>query len=355
MTVKRWCVSFLLGSLGVLLLLALTMWAADPFLQYRATDGKYYLSARFANPGILKNADYDAVVVGSSVTQNFSMQLFRDELGVNPVKATIGAMTLAEENDAVALADRASKATQYFICLDNSAFLSYPELEPRTFPAYLMDDNPLNDYRYLLGYEAWMRYLPVDAALCLADAAGITLPEKFRQTRSIDDLEYWQDDAEFGEDAVRAAYAGAAAPSSDAGLSGRLYEFSVWRLGIFLSELDMDPEKQYTFFFPPYSAVYWFECGNAFQTAYQDAKVWFTEAVSAYPNASVYDFQCMPVITDLSRYRDSVHYDAGVNNDMTRCFRSGDYRVTPETAADSARRLTEMLDRFRSEHADWLF
>ena len=41
------------------------------------------------------------------------------------------------------------------------------------FPDYLMDDNPWNDYRYLLGYETWMRFIPIDIALSGAKALEI--------------------------------------------------------------------------------------------------------------------------------------------------------------------------------------
>ena len=71
---KTWCLAVLAALLVLLAAAAgINAWV-DPFFHYRAPrEGIAYdmQSERYLNDGILKHFDYDAILLGSSVTMNF--------------------------------------------------------------------------------------------------------------------------------------------------------------------------------------------------------------------------------------------------------------------------------------------
>ena len=174
-----------------------------PYMHYRVRDNQYLLNSRLVTPGLIRNYDYDTVLIGSSMIQNTDMALFRQLLGGSPLKITTGAISLTEIQKLTAKLQEVGRAENYYICLDEYLFAPEKWDDMDRFPEYLLDENPWNDYRYLLGYETWMRFLPIDLALSAAKALGIPLPEKFTKATSIDYLEDWQDDWSFGEDVTR--------------------------------------------------------------------------------------------------------------------------------------------------------
>ncbi len=354
MTAKRWLTSLIALSLALLLLLAAICFLFDPFLQYRAVDHKRYLTSRFCCPGIMKTADYDAAVVGSSFTQNFDMQRFRDTLGVSPIKATIGGMSPIEQTDAIALMDRVGKAQTYYICLTHESFFTEFQHGENTYPDYLMDDNLLNDYRYLLGFEAWFRFLPADVGLLLCDALGIRLGEKIRRQRSIDALDDWSLDRSVGADAAWSAMQAADRSPLDAAKAERLYQAYIQNMESFLQSISFDENKQYVFFYPPMSALYWYQKGDSVLDAAQKSKAWFCKRLDDMPNVTIFDFDSMPETADLSLYCDCTHFCADVSDLLTDCFASGAYRVNADTVLDSNAQMRALLTAFYAENAERL-
>lgn len=76
---NRWTVIFLAVFVPILVLTgALTVYV-DTYLHYNSprTDRFYYRleSERYDNDGILRNCNYDAVIVGSSLMENFRTTL----------------------------------------------------------------------------------------------------------------------------------------------------------------------------------------------------------------------------------------------------------------------------------------
>ena len=72
MKAKKWLITLFASVVSVLLVMALTVYIYDPYCYYRIPDDRLIVNNyRFLNAGIAKNADYDTVILGSSMTQNF--------------------------------------------------------------------------------------------------------------------------------------------------------------------------------------------------------------------------------------------------------------------------------------------
>ena len=85
---KKWLLRLLALILAIVLLMCACAYLVDPYMQYRVRDNQYLLNSRLVTPGLIKNYDYDTVLIGSSMIQNTDMGLFRETLGGSPLKIT---------------------------------------------------------------------------------------------------------------------------------------------------------------------------------------------------------------------------------------------------------------------------
>lgn len=343
----QWLQRFLALALVVLALLAALVYIIDPYYHYRAYDHKYKLDKIFSVPGVVKNYDYDAIIIGSSMTQNFDMDSFRRELGQAPIKATLGGMDAPEMAALLKLAQDAGHAETYYLCIDAS-LLSSDEEEQR-FPEYLMDDNARNDYRYFWGYEAWMRFIPLDLALIAAERLGIPLPQRFQDARSIDKMGEWAYRYSFSKERVLEVYAGSGnGGASNVDMTATAAD-PMAQCQKFLGSLDLS-QGNVVLFFPPYSALFWYDMEQAGRLeSYFEVKRYFIQQVSAYSNVTIFDFQGADFTADLDNYMDMTHFSPQISDALIRCFASGEYRSGPEMAADIERQILHNIEMLLEE------
>ena len=346
---KKWLLRLLALTLALVMLMCLCAWCIDPYMLYRVRDNQYLLNSRLVTPGLIKNYDYDTVLIGSSMIQNTDMQLFRDTLGGRPLKITTGAISLTEIQKLTDKIVAVGKAEHFYICLDQYLFAPEKWDDMDRFPNYLLDDNLWNDYRYLLGYETWMRFIPIDLCLSAAKALGLPLPEKFTRAMSIDGMEDWRDDWTFGEEATLSLYTPPAKGTNfDAeAVLARMEK----RFDEFLTHLDF-ARGDYTFFFPPYSALYWnyaFGAGNA--ETYLEFKAYAEGKLLEQENVRIFDFQNAPFVTNLNNYKDYTHYAPEINDWMLGCFSKNEYLVTEAASTENLLEATQaqvaqLLERY---------
>lgn len=346
----QWLRRFLALVLAVLAVLAALVYIIDPYYHYRAYDHKYKLDKIFSVPGVVKNYDYDTIIIGSSMTQNFDMDSFRRELGQNPIKATLGGIDAPEVAALLQLAQDAGHAETYYLCIDAS-LLSSDEGEQR-FPEYLMDSNPLNDYRYFWGYEVWMRFIPLNLALLTADRLGIALPQRFQDARSIDKMGEWAYRYTFGREQVLDFYAqsdngGASNVDMTAAAADPMAQCQK-----LLDSLDLSQGKV-VLFFPPYSALFWYDMEQAGRLEpYFEVKRYFIQQASVYGNVTVFDFQGADFTVNLDNYMDMTHFSPQISDELVRCFASGEYRLGPDQSSETESRIRQNIETLLAENPE---
>ena len=346
----RWITSFFAVVLTVVLLLAGIAYLIDPFFQFRVKDNAYMLVGRFVSGGLIRNYDYDTLIIGSSMTQNFDMDVFRSELGVKPLHIGLGGISADETKRLVKAANDADKVKHYYICIDLSSFTS--NAGENQCPEYLFRQDLLSRLRYLLSYEVWFRYVPVDTCFMALDRLGVSLPLKFSYSKSIDRLEDWRLDfpaSKVGEKAVLDNYLNSRYSVSAVDIED-LYERMAINIDRFLAGFDFE-NAEYAFFFPPYSSLFWCEAQReGYFEAYLEAKRHFLE-MTALKGVDTYDFQCAEITTDLENYKDTTHYLPEINDWMVKCFANGDYLVTQENIRQYQDRLMNNTDSFWNRYA----
>ena len=345
----KWIRNFLCFLLAMLLLLSGVAYIVDPFMQFRVKDNAYFLQEWYVSGGLIKNYDYDTLILGSSVTQNFNMDVFRQELGVKPLHVGLGAMTTVELAELLHLAYETGRADTYYIGVDLPVLNG--DKEESRIPEHLIKNDLLSKLRYLLSYEVWFRYLPVDIAFMILDKIGVELPEKFVYQKSIDRLGDWRlDFPEWGEDYVLYHHREGLFSVSHVDTEG-LYEGAVECIDTFFAQCDFE-KGEHVFFFPPYSSVCWVEYQERAQfDVYMLIKQYFIEK-ALDQGLTVYDFQAAEFTMELENYRDTIHYMPNINDWMVECFASGEYVVTAENRLQLEEKLEENTNNFRLKYPE---
>lgn len=346
----QWLRRFLALVLAVLAILAALVYIIDPYYHYRAYDHKYKLDKIFSVPGVVRNYEYDTIIIGSSMTQNFNMDTFRRELGVSPIKATLGGIDIPEVAALLKLAQDSGHAENYYICIDNS-ILNSDDGQQR-FPEYLLDNSPFNDYRYFWGYEVWMRFIPLDLALLAADGLGIQLPQRFQEARSIDKMGEWAYRYTFSRERVLELYA----KSKTGGASNvdmtAVSDDPMAQCDQFLDSIDLS-QGNVVLYFPPYSALLWYNMQQAGTLdEILEVKRHFVDRVSVYDNVTLYDFQGAEFTTDLDNYMDISHHSPEINDFIVHCFATGEYLANPDTLDDTRAQILRNIETLLAENPE---
>ncbi|MEZ3435529.1 MAG: hypothetical protein K1W34_13065 [Lachnospiraceae bacterium] len=347
---RKWIALFFAIVFSILIMLSGIAYIVDPYFRFRVRDNTYIQSELFVCSGLIDNYEYDTLILGSSMTQNFDMDSFREKLDVKPLHIGIGGATFLEINELINLAYGTGKADQFYICVDLSSFTS--DSGESRIPPYLLKDDPISKLQYLLSYEPWFSYIPVDICFLMLDRAGVSLPPKFEYAKSIDKLGNWTLDYTFGEDIVLQRYKNDEFAVSEVDTAD-LYNRMTKHIDGYLEGFDFS-KGEHNFFFPPYSSLFWCDAEDSgYFDYYLQAKKYFVERASEY-GATVYDFQCAEFTMDLNNYKDTTHYSPEINDWMVDCFANNSYIITEEDMNEFQEILIQNTAAFREKYWDVL-
>ncbi len=344
----KWILAFGAIVLAAVIVLMAVCYVVDPFFAYRVRDNSYKVPDTDALPGIIKHHSYDTLIIGSSMTQNFEMDSFREKLNVKPAKISTGGMVLQDTINLTALANRTGKAKKYYICLDLPRFLN--DGKKAKVKDYLVDNNIFNDYKYLLGYSAWTRYIPVDLALLTAKKIGISIPKGIEEETEIDEIGYWGDSFRYGTDIVVSNYKKSQYSVSEVD-SENAYDDIVENTDLLMNSINFE-NCEYNFFFPPYSILYW--CNADEEGYFEDllkGKEYLVKSLKQR-GCNIYDFQHVQTICELNNYRDITHYTPQINEWMVDCFSTGAFLCSGNDVSNNNEKIIKMMRKFRKENPD---
>lgn len=99
MNFKKWIFIFFTETCIITFILAAINVIVDPFFHYhKPLPGLFYIlnNERYQNNGILKHFDYDAIITGTSMTENFKTSEFDKLFNVNSIKIPFSGATFKE-------------------------------------------------------------------------------------------------------------------------------------------------------------------------------------------------------------------------------------------------------------------
>lgn len=329
--------------LSLLLACALLVVVFDPFYHYHApwfgltpvlTDKEYQVV------GTLRNFDYDALIVGSSVAENNHNDWYENDFDCTAVKAIRSYGATADLCYYLDIAFETHDPKYVFYSIDTSSLsaAATPTYESTGAPMYLYDKNPLNDYTYLLNKDVLFEKIPY---MLVQSAFG----------GYDDNLSYnWEASKTFSESAMLSHYA-----RSSKVLEMKeetAYEENLRaNIALLTSQVSRHPDTHFYFFFPAYSMLFW---DNVIRTGDLDAFLYDEKeamnALLAYNNVSVYYFQNNEeIVSNLDNYMDTVHFNSNINHFMEQSIRNGESEVTKDTVDDTISSMRDFCGRIETE------
>lgn len=347
MNSKRWFLSLMALILAGLVLLGAVTVVIDPFFHYHAPlNGLEYelFYQRYQNDGILRHFDYDAVIIGNSLSENFSASLADGLFGVKSVKVPFSGASAKELDQNINTALRAKGEGLELVIMG----VDYPGLvkdkdhmyyEEKDYPIFLYDSNPFNDIKYLFNKNILKYSLNV-----------LTYTMSGQKTTSFDAYSNWDTpDAVFGREIVMGTYQRLPESSIDYSMNPYSEELLMGNLRQnFISTISENPETQFYLFFPPYGILFWDKQERQGTLELQlDAEKLAIEELLKYDNVRLFSFMDeFELIEDMSRYKDYIHYDSAVNDWMLQCMASGEHELTAENYEDYCLRMREYFTAY---------
>lgn len=335
---RTWLIGWLIIVCMGLGLIGSWVYKVDPYMHFHKPDTERYFyvldNQRSQNDGIIKHFDYDALITGTSMTENFKTSEMDTIFGCKSIKVPYSGGSYKEINDSLKRAIKSNPNLKIVVRgLDMSFFINDKDRmrdDLGEYPTYLYDSNPLNDVKYVLNRDIiWSRVYPMAIASNTNDLrTGIT---------SFDDCYRWQYWYTFGKDTVCPAGIPEIMKGNPIYLSDDEKQMIKDNITQNVTSLaNENPNITFYFFFPPYSVVYWMELVST-GTIYKqiEAEQYVIELILQSDNIRLFSFNNITdIITDLNNYKDSIHYGQWVNSLILRWMHDGEYQITKENYKD---------------------
>lgn len=322
MMAKRFLKYFFTGTAVLLLLCILLVVIFDPFYQYHKplpglkavlTDKEYQCA------GSLKNFDYDAVIAGSSVSENYNNHWFDEGFGCTSIKAIRSYGATADLCYLLDIAFRNHTINYVFYNLDPSALCADPvtTFESTGCPMYLYDDNHLNDIEYLLNKDVLFEKIPYMIAQ--------SLTVDYDEGNSYN----WAQWKSFNEDMILGLYI--RKMNIEDMKPETCYQDKLdGNLALLCAEIEAHPETQFKISIPPYSMLWW---DNIYRNGETESYLYnmeqAMEKLLTYENVELYYFlNDREIVTDLDNYMDLLHFSPEINQYICDSMIRNDHKVT---------------------------
>lgn len=325
---KKWSICFGIITVTMLMLVGGMTAAVDPFFHYHAPLDvlNYRLdNQRYQNDGILRHFQYDAIITGTSQTENFKTSEFDALFETEAVKVPFSGATLKEINGRLSGALKNNYSTRYVLQSIDPIYILIDEVSysESMYPWYLYDDTILNDAPYLLNKDVFF------------SNTIITLRYTMRgyETTSFDEYSNWMGDYQFGKEAVDLTYS---RPEKQAELQKltdderkTIHDNLMQNV---VSLVEEYPNVEFYLFFPPYSIYWWDEIQRNGKLGWQiDIFREASEILVEYSNVHLFSFfSDYDLICNLDYYKDRIHYHEDINSRMLDCMAKDEFRLTKE-------------------------
>ncbi len=346
---ERKALHFILSVCGITVVLLLGMAVltivVDPYFHYHKPFSwqKYRLyEERYINDGISRHFDYDAVIIGNSLTENFKTSEFDSLFNVNSIKIPASGAGYKEIWETLNRAFHYNpniktvvSALDYDDLSRNKDWIRYQD-----YPDYLYDDNPLNDASYLWNKEVFYRGTLYNMVMTLKgmdstdfDEYGSWVRETGKEkvmSLTVDDLEvppavnqseYTKEKEDIIRDNIRTNIVPVVAAH---------------------------PDTQFYLYFSPVNIAQWYIWETKGQILRRiGSEQTAIEELLQYDNVHLYCFLEKTEWTcDLNHYSDTIHYTPEINSAILQLMKNGEYEITKENYREHIQRITEFYGNY---------
>lgn len=331
---STWLIMALIVHCLILGTVAACVIVIDPYMHYHAPlkSLSYTLSEddeRMVNDGIIRHMDYDAVITGSSMCENFRTSEADRIFGMHFVKIPFAGASYYET------AQYLTKALYYqpqlkmtIDCLDMYRYDNEPDemrLDMGDYPTYLYNSNPFDDAEYLFNKDVMERCLLMFRQKEAGGTGGMT---------SFDDYGNWMEDGyTFGADSVLEGISSFDPPSEKHHMTQE--DAAKVRANIQSNIVELskeNPDTQFCYFLPPYSAVWWGSIWSSgdLERQLEEERI-MIELLLPYSNVHLYSWNTdIDMTANLDNYKDDLHYGSWINTKILTWIHDGTGLLTQE-------------------------
>lgn len=332
MNAKRYITVFAVFTGGGLLLAALLVYLIDPFFHYHmpwfgmepVVDNEIY-----QNAGLADHADYDAIIVGSSMSENFDAAWFDEAFGVRALKMTYAGATV--ENFRIAI-DRAEAA------LDGTLKYVFGNLDTEVLRAVDTVAHPLPDYLYNRSIFDDVYYL-LNKDVIIENVTNAVKRNRNGTVTPLSEVYQWYSWQTFSKEN---ALKGLTLPEEFLPVpqeAGTISDTTILAVDQIKRLADQYPETTFCYYYSPYSMARWYSNykNGSFITECSIMKYSVQELLKC-ENVRLYFPITYEIITDLDNYKDSSHYNMYIQ-----------YYIFEEIRDDTNRLTTDNYERYLTD------
>lgn len=322
MMTKHWCFSFIIFFVMLLTGIGGLTVVIDPYFHFHKPLNAYayrIYNERYQNDGIVKHFEYDGLITGTSMTQNFMTSEFDTLFDVSSIKVPFSGASYKEvsENLCRALEINSDLKTVVWGLDYNRFFDDFNATGYDSYPVYLYDYALFNDVNYVFNKSV----LFGDTLLNVLEYT-----KQGEYTTTFDEYNNWNSLYTFGSEAVLSQIT---RPEKSNTLSYSEFNSENITENV-LSLVKSYPETDFYLFWTPYSIVF-FDIENQ-NGLLKNLLKWEKEALElmlVYDNVHFFSFfDEFNLITDLDNYKDSLHYSEDVNSYILQCMSNGEHEIT---------------------------
>jgi len=340
---KKWIISFIIISSFMFIAIGSFVIIIDPYFHFHSPiDGLQYPinNERYQSDGIVRNFEYDAIITGTSITENFKTSECDEIFGVTSIKVPFSGSTFKEVNDNLLRAFEANPDIKLVIRSIDAGIIKADKdlLRYDSYPTYLTDNNTINDINYVLNKKS------------LLSAFHVLLhTQKGNTTTSFDTYANWMNKRKFGKGAAISNYTRPKKTSKINKFDDTLRERTLGNMTQNVTEIArQNPDVEFYCFFPPFSILYWDASNqNGNLQLYIDMYKYATELMLEYDNIHVFSFfEEYDMITNIDNYSDSSHYHEDINSQILIWMGNGEHELTKENYEEHWNKVQEFYSNY---------
>ena len=327
---KKWFIGTIVGMITVLLLIFGVMLIVDPYFHFhKPIKGLSYrlYSERYINDGIAKHFEYDAIITGTSMNQNFKTSQMDKLFGTNSVKMTFSGGGFEEISDNLETALKSENEVKMVLWgLDYLGLnRDYDYRFYEEYPEYLYDNNPFNDVSYV-----WNKTILFEG---LINTLLMNLKEE--PSTTFDEYSSW--DSERGWGMVSKYYQRTEEILPMEEVTQEEIDRTTKNIQENLVNLvNKYPDTEFIFFYTPYSILYW---ESLYRDGWLDIQLEVeriaSEMLLECENVKLYSyFHKTDIMNNIDNFRDKEHYMPEINDMIMEWLANDEGRITKENYMD---------------------
>ena len=328
MKAKKFTISVIIVTVVLLIVFACCTVIIDPYFHYHKPLDKLsytFSEERYVNDGILRHFEYDGIITGTSMAENFKASEADKLWNGSFVKTPFSGESYRGIGERLLTAFKYNKDIKTVIWgLDASRVLDDKDvLRWEEYPDYLYDNNVFNDVRYVLNKDIFIK----------EDLNTLTYSFAGYDTTDFDFYANTNKISKYGKEYVLSKYS--RAEKTDKQLS-----FGEEHKKTIRDNLDQNvtslvvanPTVDFYLFTPPYNICYFDNVNRKGELKlFIEAMKYQTQLLLEYDNVHLYEFfDETSLICNLDIYKDTIHYNETINSWMLECMAEGRHRITTD-------------------------